>query len=223
MPDKDYVTRDDKAGFVYKKYKALLGGSVLDVGADAMFLKKHVTRGGGQYVGVGLGEGIDHELDLEKSPLPFDDDQFDTVLCLDVLEHLESIHFMFSELSRCARTNIIIALPNPWSDFFVGILFDRFQTSPMKFYGLPIEPPRDRHRWFFGLKDAKEFLKYSAKKYGYNITQIEVENENKPMGGKGIKGILGRWLLKQIFRADIDQLGLTHGTLWCVLEKDIER
>jgi hypothetical protein len=41
------------------------------------------------------------------------------------------------------------------------------------------------------------------------------------MGGNGLKGFFGRFLLKLIFRKDIDQLGLHHGTLWFVLEKKV--
>ncbi|MFH1144533.1 MAG: methyltransferase domain-containing protein [Candidatus Eisenbacteria bacterium] len=53
------------------------------------------------YVGVDIAGRPDIELNLEKAErLPFDDDAFDTVLCADVLEHLDNLHAIFDELVR---------------------------------------------------------------------------------------------------------------------------
>lgn len=50
------------------------------------------------------------------------------------------------------------------------------------------------------------------------IKQMDVDN-NKQIGGNNFKGKIFRALLGKLFRKDIDGLGLSHGTLWCVLEK----
>ena len=116
--DITYHNRETKAGYVFAKYRPILKGSVLDVGADAMYLKPYLASSEGRYVGVGHGEKVDHEVNLETSALPFGDHSFDTVLCLDVLEHLEAAHFMFAELCRVSKHHVIISLPNPWGSFF---------------------------------------------------------------------------------------------------------
>lgn len=218
-----YTNRETKPAYVYDKYLPLLTGSVLDVGADGKYLKPYVEKGGGRYYGIGFGEHVDLEIDLDANSLPFEDDSFDTVLCLDVLEHLEKIHFMFSELCRVARKNVIISLPNPYHSF-LGMLRcgDYAPDRHMKFYGLPPEPPADRHRWFFSPKEASAFLHHNASKVGWSILQMDSEGDNPSMFLRKFKVLFGLFLLRLMFRSDIDTLGLFNGTLWCVLEKNHE-
>ena len=75
-----YHDRETKAAYVYDKYHSMLQGSVLDVGADSMFLKPFVQNKGGIYTGVGFGEKVDLVINLDDSPLPFPDQSFDTVV-----------------------------------------------------------------------------------------------------------------------------------------------
>lgn len=215
-----YTDRKTKADYVYDKYKSLFGKSVLDVGADAMYLKPSIVKGGGNYVGMGYGSGIDIEANLENLPYPFKDKQFDTVLCLDVLEHLENVHSVFDELCRVASKNIVIALPNPWSDFFTVLRTGDYSSQEkVKFYGLPADRPTDRHRWFFSEQDGRDFIVARAQMNGWRLVQCDAIGDNKPFGGRGVKGFLGRILLRLIFRSDIDKLGLHHGASWFVLER----
>lgn len=47
--------------------------------------------------------------------LPFDNDNFDLVLCLEVLEHLEDPGAALDELARVSRRNVIVSTPHePW-------------------------------------------------------------------------------------------------------------
>lgn len=215
-----YNSRESKSEYVFDKYKSLFKGNVLDVGADAMYLKNKISSHGGDYLGVGYGDGIDIELNLEKAPLPFKDNEFETVICLDVLEHLENIHTIFDELCRVSRKSVIVSLPNPWSDLFTTLrIGDHSKEESVKFYGLPPEKPSDRHRWFFSEKEAHNFISYRSEKNGWNLVQFDSQGDQKKMGGNGLKGLIGRSLLKSIFRSDIDKLGLHHSTLWFTLEK----
>lgn len=215
-----YSSRETKPHYVMDKYSPILGGSVLDVGADGKHLKPFVEQEGGSYLGIGFGDKVDMEIDLESGSLPFEDDQFDTVLCLDVLEHLESAHFMLAELCRVSRNSVIISLPNPYNNFFNMLRCgDYSKGARLKFYGLPSEAPVDRHRWFFSEAEAKEFLAKGFEKAGFSVAQVDALGDDRPLGGHGIRGILGRWLLRIIFRSDIESLGLNHGTLWCVGQK----
>lgn len=215
-----YTGRESKAVYVYDKYKTILTDSVLDVGGDAMYLKSHILKGGGTYVGVGYGPNIDLSLNLELGKLPYEDNSFDTVLCLDVLEHLEVAHAVFYEICRVSKRYVVISLPNPWGLFFQMLMDEKtFPTPWIKWYGLPIDPPEDRHRWFFSEAEAKLFLQSHGKRAGYKILQMDSEDINPKLGGAGFTGVLRRMMIRLFLRLDIKNFALDHGTLWCVLEK----
>jgi len=66
---------------------------------------------------------IKHDLNLMR--MPFKDDQFDTLLCSHVLEHLNSPHITLNEFKRIVKPNgiIILAVPNArciFTDFYKG-------------------------------------------------------------------------------------------------------
>ncbi|QQO58106.1 MAG: class I SAM-dependent methyltransferase [Thiohalocapsa sp. PB-PSB1] len=45
-------------------------------------------------------------------PLPFDRDQFESILCTEVLEHVEDYQALLSEISRIARSLALITVPD---------------------------------------------------------------------------------------------------------------
>ena len=152
-----YTSRKTKADYIFDKYRDILVESVIDVGADQMYLKDKILSNGTNYVGVGRGELFDINVDLEKSKIPVKDKSFKTVVCFDVLEHIENIHELFDELTRISNEYIIISLPNPWGDFFYTLLTsDYSDDESIKFYGLPTTIPSDRHRWFFNNNNSKK-------------------------------------------------------------------
>ena len=116
--DYKYKSREDKPRYVWEKYNKILNGRILDVGADQCGLRKFLPKNT-KYVGVGDSGSVDIKLDLEKQKLPFKDNCFDCVLCLDTLEHLDNIYQVFDELCRVTRRYVIVALPNPWLIFFI--------------------------------------------------------------------------------------------------------
>ena len=83
--DFKYTSRKDKPEYVWWKYRKILQGRILDVGADECGLKKFLSEGA-EYIGIGLGGSADVEIDLEKEKLPYEGNSFDCVLCLDVFE-----------------------------------------------------------------------------------------------------------------------------------------
>ena len=114
--DFKYTSREDKPEYVWRKYQELLRGRILDVGADECGLRQFLPEGT-EYIGIGLGGSVDLEINLEKEKLPYANNSFDCVLCLDVLEHIDNIHEVFDELCRVTRKYLIISLPNPWASF----------------------------------------------------------------------------------------------------------
>lgn len=157
-------------------------------------------------------------MDLEKEGIPFPDNSFDCVLCLDVLEHLENIHQVFDELCRVTRRYVVISLPNPWADFYNMLRFGDYRPGqPTKFYGLPVEPPDDRHKWFFSSEEAEKFILYRAGKNGMHIVQMDYYNMGNE--GYGWRRLLRELVRSILFRRDLNLKALYAGTLWAVLEK----
>ncbi|MFM9959357.1 MAG: class I SAM-dependent methyltransferase [Phycisphaerales bacterium] len=206
-----YTNREEKAAYIAAKYAAILEGSVLDVGCDQCPLKRHIERPD-LYKGIDLAPPADIVLNLDQEPLPFDDASFDTAVCTDVLEHLERIHANFDELCRVARSRVIISLPAPLTTLLTDIGNGAYAKDPLitegwkKFYGLPLEPPADRHRWFFGFDDARRFLTHRAAKNGWTIEQLDTEWH----GTTSWRNAAGEQLLAHP--------NTNYGILWCVLE-----
>ena len=120
------------------------------------------------YVGVDLNEPAEVIADLNVG-LPFGDKTFDVVVALDVLEHTDNIHRSCDELFRVAGRFVVITLPNAYelrsrAKFLIG------RTLSGK-YGLPVEPPADRHRWLFSLTEAKAFIHVRAARSGFEIRE----------------------------------------------------
>jgi hypothetical protein len=96
----------------------------------------------------------------------------DVVVALDVLEHTNAIHRAFDELCRVARRHVIIALPNQYE------IHDRWSTvrgrNRSGKYGLPLEPPSDRHRWLFTFEEARAFCRHRADSAGWRVVDEAV-------------------------------------------------
>ncbi len=218
-----YHDRRGKAEYVWRKYGSILSGSVLDVGADQGYLRSFLGEGA-SYTGIGLsaGPGISM-VDLEKGPIPFGDDSFDCVLCLDVLEHLDNVHFVFDSLCRVTRQWLIISLPNPWAVFWGGVTVRQYAPGrQLKFYGLPTEPDPDRHKWFFSSSEAREFVRYRSEKNGMEIVQYD--NELWPVdppavSGSSIRSFFTRLAMSVVLRKGLEISDLYNGPSWWVLRK----
>jgi hypothetical protein len=209
--DYKYKDRESKSQFVYEKYKSILINSVLDIGADQCYLRKYLPVEV-KYTGIGLGDSPDLiKINLEKQPISLPDNSFHTVICLDVLEHLENIHEIFDELCRVSSRYVIISLPNPWCDFMHCLQFKKYnEAQNMKFYGLPKEKPIDRHKWFYPPSEAREFIEYKSLRNKMKIIDLFIENHENP-------GIHKK--AENFFRKDMNFSDLHQGTHWWVLEK----
>ncbi len=203
-----YHSRKEKPEYVWRKYGSILTGSILDVGADEGGLRAWLPEDT-RYVAVGFGNGVDVEMDLDGGSLPFADNEFNCVLCLDVLEHLENIHFMFDELCRVSSNYVIISLPNPWKTFLHMLRHGHH----MKFYNLPVEPPEDRHRWFFSPSEAEKFLQERGLKKNMSIIQLDYGR------GKQKKNHIKEFIYGLLFHKSIAIDNLTRGAQWTLLQK----
>ena len=161
----EFRGREDKLVLVGQLFKTYLKGSVLDVGCDRKHLSGFVK---GTYFGIDISSSPDAFVNVEYG-LPFRDKSFDTVVAFDILEHIEKVHFLFDELCRVARQYVIVGLPNMYEWRF-RLMFLLGKPLSGK-YGLPAEPPQDRHRWLFPLSEARHFVAIRASNCGFRIRE----------------------------------------------------
>ena len=88
--------------------------SILNIGGGQ---KRYLKNSGFIVTEIDKEGDNDFSLNLDViDKLPFENNSFDTVLALDVLEHLEKFYFIFEEILRVSKKNVIISLPNSMID-----------------------------------------------------------------------------------------------------------
>jgi len=199
--------RADRAVYVARRFVPYLRGKVLDVGCDRAVLKELMPEL--DYWGIDVSGTPDRIVDLEvENAIPFPDGSFDSVVCTDVLEHLDNLHRIFGELIRVSRRYVILSLPNNWTNARVPLARGRGQIGH---YGLPADPPLDRHKWFFSLIEAEQFLNGQTAKHPFRIVELFAMERPRPMSV--------RWMRRLISRSQRDYLNRYAHTLWAVLER----
>ncbi|UCG10501.1 MAG: hypothetical protein JSW30_01215, partial [Dehalococcoidia bacterium] len=127
-----------------------------------------------------------------------------------------NLHEVFDELCRVTKQYLIISLPNPWASFMAMWRYGYYERTelPMKFYNLPVTPPADRHKWFYGLPEAERFLRVRARMNGLEVLQMDRE-ATKPT----LKRRFYRIVLKVAVHRDIDVDSFFGARVWAVLVK----
>lgn len=171
-----FPTRGSRTEFVATRFEEILKGDVLDVGCFEAPLRTLVTSI--NYTGIDMAGDPDIRLDIEKiDRLPFSDAAFDCVLCVHVLEHLDNLYTVFDELIRVSRRHVLIGLPNCWRGARRAL--ERGEGS-FRHYGLPVPEPADRHKWFFNLSQAMDFLVEKAAEKKLDIAELVITDNPKP-------------------------------------------
>ncbi|MEQ9560262.1 MAG: class I SAM-dependent methyltransferase [Rhodospirillales bacterium] len=133
--------------------------TLLDIGCRTKDLAKKLT-GCRKYVGTDFDPGEDIVACNIQEGLPFEDNAFDIVVALDVLEHLDDPHRVMPELFRVARQAVFISLPNQYHiKYRWNFLRGRGVSGK---YTFPAEPVRDRHRWLLSRAEAIAFVAGNA-------------------------------------------------------------
>jgi 2-polyprenyl-3-methyl-5-hydroxy-6-metoxy-1,4-benzoquinol methylase len=104
------------------------GERVLDIGAKWGGFGQGARSMGLEidYTGLDLSEenvrkatelGLDVRLADASQPLPFDDPEYDCVICLELLEHLPKPIFLLGEIRRVLKPEgrAVLSVPNPYS------------------------------------------------------------------------------------------------------------
>jgi len=167
---------------IVRAFPDIWSGTILDVGCRSQKLRDALPRETINYFGVDLQPPADLVASLENG-LPFDAASSDTVVALDVLEHTDNIYCSFAELCRVARKYVVLALPNLY-EISVRKRFLLGQRISGK-YGLPTDPPNDRHRWIFTFDEALMFTHVMANKSGFKV----IEEGCLTGPGRGLFGI----------------------------------
>lgn len=202
-----FTNREGRAAFIAEMFEAEISQSknILDVGSDYNTLKKIV---GAKVTGVDLYGEPDIVVDFEKEQLSrFQDNQFEMVVCTEVLEHLDNFHAMAEELARVSSRYILVSLPNCLSVFTKWNIL--FHDRASKYYGLPLSRPEDRHRWFFSYKDIDVFFTDFAKRHRAKIRRKFLQ-----------VGLTNSWR-GRIFRFFVGTFNLDNAcqSYWILLEK----
>ncbi|MEN0060550.1 MAG: class I SAM-dependent methyltransferase [Myxococcota bacterium] len=111
---------------VRQEVEAIGPSATLDVGCGEGFVLQALGPAAGEHVhACDLSEaavaacrsavpGVEAQV-ASATDLPYDDDQFDTVICLEVLEHLEDPAVAVRELARVSRGHLVLSVPwEPW-------------------------------------------------------------------------------------------------------------
>jgi SAM-dependent methyltransferase len=201
-----FPSRESRSRFVCAQFAEYLNERVLDIGCFEAPLRDLLSLA--TYTGVDIAGNPDLRVDLAGiERLPFDDRAFKCVLCIDVLEHLDNLHEIFAELVRVSKQYIIISLPNCWCDARQPIGRGKGHFGH---YGLPLQKPQDRHKWFFSLSEARQFLEGKAEELGLGLEDMFVTE--KPRIG------LVRLLRRIRYPGDRYHNRYSR-TLWAILEK----
>lgn len=167
----NWKNRQQRSNFLLEFCVKKNVGSILNLGSggERALLTPSTTR----QIDVDFQGDVDIEIDLDKEcQLPFINSEFEMVCAMDVLEHLENLHFVFEEMVRCSSKYILISLPNSAAEIPViarnpKILSNNseWQGYYSKYYGLPIEKQLDRHRHWMYPQDIIRFFEYQAKRF----------------------------------------------------------
>ncbi len=197
------TAREEKAKYIALNYGNFLKGKVLDVGCWNKDLKKYLSSNI-EYIGIDIAGTPDVFVNLEKEKIPFPDNTFNCVVCTDVLEHLDNIHETFDELLRVSKRYLIISLPNCHSASIKRIITGR---GGLKFYGLPVERPKDRHKWFFNYEEAEEFIIKRTEYNGAKVIKIST------LRRKRVRNFVLKILLGERHK------NIAYPCLWALIEK----
>jgi 2-polyprenyl-3-methyl-5-hydroxy-6-metoxy-1,4-benzoquinol methylase len=110
------------------RYTRIMGlvnrsGKILDLGCADGFYSRAIAGRGNQVIGIEANPEYVCDSSPDANPcflqargekLPFEDGYFDSVLCIDVIEHVEDDAVVLSEISRVLRPGgqLVLSVPN---------------------------------------------------------------------------------------------------------------
>jgi hypothetical protein len=173
----DWISRSERSMFVKSISKSKACKKILNVGSGGKRDLANIVDTNTIVFDIDMAGDCDLKLNLDHiKTLPFADGEYDMVCAMDVLEHLENFHHINNELFRVSSRCILISLPNSATEF-LQVALGRTDPGPKeergffsKYYGLPLTPPADRHRWWLYPSDIVRFYENFAIAKGCRVT-----------------------------------------------------
>jgi len=122
-------------------------GVILEVGAGGSYLKNRFIDSNESWVTTDYDIRADVDIRCDGQSLPFNENLFDTIICIDVIEHVTNPHQMIGELVRVLKPEGVLILstpfffylhesPNDFTRFSKYGLINIFRSSKMKIIDL---------------------------------------------------------------------------------------
>lgn len=166
--------------------------SLLDLGCRTLDLKP-MLNSCNEYHGTDFvaGDGV-FECNLEDGLPQFDDNSFDIVTALDVLEHLEHAHKALDEALRVAKKAVFVSLPNMYYiKFRLNFLIGKGLSGK---YAFPTQPIMDRHRWVLSFHEAVNFIEENTTGLDVSVHKITPERRRTKLVSEPIES----WLSEKL-------------------------
>lgn len=200
-----YIDRADRNKFAAAQLMKTDVKHILNIGGGgARHLQGNLSGSNIKVYEIDMQGDCDLKVNIDELlKLPFKDNSFDAVCAFDVLEHLENFHLLNDEMFRVAKDYVFISLPNSATEILINCLRNRPQTEPdyevgtfSKYYGLPLNPPLDRHRWWIYFQDIIRFYYYFSLK---NDASLEFWTPKMSLKKRIFKAIFGSHLYHCFF------------------------
>ncbi len=179
---KTYDTKDRFVSY-WQQINLVLGfkpSSVLVVGKGNGLIEWYLNKKVGRVVSIDIDESLEPDVVGDVRDMPFNVDEFDVVLCAEVLEHLpyEDFDKSLNGLKRVAKKGVVLSLPH-WGYTFkisVKIPFLGEINKVFKLSGTKKHKYKGEHYWEIGKKGYPiiKILK-GIEAAGYEVGQHFVE------------------------------------------------
>jgi SAM-dependent methyltransferase len=130
----EWVIQREIAGFARASLGAFGRGQTLDVGCGEKPFAAFASRAVTSWVGFDVPESASADVHGYAEGLPFPDASFETVLCTEVLEHVEKPQQVLHEIARVLRSggHLILTTPFYWPLHEEPYDFFRYTTHGLR-------------------------------------------------------------------------------------------
>ncbi len=160
------------------------GPRVLDIGCGHGINCVELNKRGFQCVGIEANQSFSEEArkhveahHMRAEKLDFPDKSFDTVIMLEVLEHIDDPYAALEEIVRVTKKNLILSVPNlqPLEvcvEYNV-IMHHFFETTHLNFFTKPmLERFLEKYFPYVEVGEYGQFFNISGRKLHYHLTGI---------------------------------------------------
>lgn len=114
----------------------------LEIGIGNRFVSKYLKQAGAPVITLDICRNLKPDCVGSVTDMPFADNEFDTCLCCEVLEHLpfDFLQYSLREIHRVTKNGAIISLPD--ASWYLGLSF----KTPIQIQPYMVSLPKFFHR-----------------------------------------------------------------------------